>query len=144
MDGAPGFLGRVETGRTGIYGFPGLKIEARGTRHLWVDPSAGEKRSLAGLLLEAQGFYYFFIDAGGLVVLLVDDAEAAAVVPHGPADAVGFKGCSYIANPVHARLHIGVFAVGSELIADEGDAVRVCPGGGFVDEEADAVGVPLV
>ena len=35
MDGAPGFLGRVETGRTGIYGFPGLKIETRGTRHLW-------------------------------------------------------------------------------------------------------------
>src|SRR5215469_18373506 len=94
--------------------------------------------------LEPQRFYHFVVDLCGLAVLLPHHAEAAAVVPHGPADGVGFERGTDIANPVHPGLGVGDAAIGAEFVAYQGHVVAFGPVGCRVDFEADAARVPVV
>ena len=91
--------------------------------------------------MEAEGFYGDGVGGGG-VVLLGDDAEVAAVVPHGPADVELLEGGADVVEVAGTGVGWGFVAVGAELVADDGDVVLVGPGAGELETAEDGLLVP--
>src|SRR5579884_503678 len=92
---------------------------------------------------EAEGFDSEFVGEK-LTVLFDDDGETAAVIPHGPANAVLFQSGANIGNPRGAVLRRSGFAIDAEFIAGDGNIPMSTPGGDLSDFGVDAGFVPVI
>jgi hypothetical protein len=79
-----------------------------------------------------------------LAILLCYYAEAAAIVPHGPAYVVLLKGFTDVADPVSAVAGAGSFAVDAEFVAEDRNVPAFGPSGYLVEFCIDSLSVPVV
>src|SRR5258708_39644519 len=99
------------------------------------------KLSLPSWHLQAKGLHSDFIQLS-FCLSVSDHAEAAGVVPHGPANVVAFQRRAHVGDPPGAILRIGKCPVDTEFVADERNSVLLAPIGGLTDFRVDARGVP--
>lgn len=71
------------------------------------------------------------------------DGEAAGVVPHAPADAVGRERGGDVAQPGEARGARAEFLIHAKFVAGEGPASRARPLDGGLDEAVVGAGAPV-
>src|SRR5215472_2363860 len=92
--------------------------------------------------VQAESFHRVFV-RNSFAVFLRDQAEAARIVPHGPADVVALERAAHVVDPTHAILGIGP-AENAELVAQQRNMVAPGPIRGLIDLGFDARGIPML
>src|SRR6185437_16303072 len=82
------------------------------------------------------------IVGNGTPILLVDHTEAAAVIPHRPANVVLLEGCANIIDPAGACFGVRVASVHAELVAGERNVMSFRPISGKPHLAGDAIAIP--
>src|SRR5277367_2661743 len=80
----------------------------------------------------------------GLALGLGDHAESAAIVPHGPADAVFFERRAYVTEPRCAVLRSGHAAIDAKFVAGHRHVPALAPGLHLCELRVESRSVPML